>query len=73
MITDYVLPTKSWLYEIIKMHPECEDEIEKSVPRNHHDHDACRLMTNGDREGQFFLPHPESSIEFFFSLLETKR
>ena len=39
--------------DIIKIHHECEDGIEKSVPRitNLH-HEACRVMTNGIREGR---------------------
>ena len=42
---------------IIRSHHECEGEIEKSVPRftNWH-HEACRVMTNGDRKGRFFYP-----------------
>ena len=39
--------------DIIRVHHECEDGIEKSVPRiiDWH-HEACRVMTNGDREGR---------------------
>ena len=52
---------------IIKIHHECEGGIEKSFLRitNLH-HEACRVMSNGDREGQIFLYHP------FFFLLTTK-
>ena len=42
----------------IRIHHECEGGIEKSVPRiDDWHHEACRVMTNGDREGQiFFIP-----------------
>ena len=45
------------LCDIIRIHHECEGEIEKSIPRitNSH-HEACRVMTNGDREDGFFCP-----------------
>ena len=41
----------------IRIYHECERRIEKSVPRIavwHHE--ACRVMTNGDCEGQIFYP-----------------
>ena len=43
--------------------------IEKSVPRitNWH-HQACRVMTNGDHEGQIFLSHPHKNNGLFFLL-----
>ena len=40
----------------IRINHECEGRIENSVPRIavwHHE--ACRVMTNGDPEGQFFF------------------
>ena len=43
--------------------------IEKSVPRTavwHHE--ACRVMTNGDTEGQIFLSYPHTNNGFFFLL-----
>ena len=46
--------TKQWR---IRIHHECEGRIEKSVTRIavwHHE--ACRVMTNGDREGRIFYP-----------------
>ena len=42
--------------ENIRIYHECEGRIEKSVVRNtvwHHE--VCRVMTNGDQEGQIFL------------------
>ena len=56
----------------IRIHHECEGWIEKSVPRitNWH-HKACRVMTNGDPEGQIFLSHPHTNNGFLF-LLTTK-
>ena len=45
--------------QTIRIYEECEGRIEKSVPRIaiwHHE--ACRVMTNGDCEGQIFLFHP---------------
>ena len=54
---------------IIRIYHECEGGIEKSVPRitNWH-HEACRVMTNGDREGLIFLSHPHTNNGFFFLL-----
>ena len=43
--------------KIIRINHECEARIDKSVPRIavwHHE--ACRVMTNGDHEGQIFYP-----------------
>ena len=31
-------------------------------------HEACRVMTNGDREGQIFLSHPHTNNGSFFLL-----
>ena len=49
-----------------------EGGIEKSVLRiTGWRHEACRVMTNGDREGQIFLYHPHTNNRFF-SLLTIK-
>ena len=43
---------------IIRIYHECEDRIIKSVKRiTVWHHKACRVMTNGDLEGQIFLSH----------------
>ena len=55
----------------IRIYYECEGSIEKSVPRVavcHHE--ACRVMTNGDAEGQIFISYPQAN-NGFFSLLTT--
>ena len=49
-----------WIRQHIRIHHECEDRVEKSVPRIavwHHE--ACRVMTNGDPEGRIILSYPE--------------
>ena len=39
--------------------------IEKSAPRiTDWNHEACRVMTLYDREGQIFLSHPQTNNEF---------
>ena len=44
------------LVEIIRIYHECEGRIEKSIPRiSVWHHKACRVMTNGDPEGRFFI------------------
>ena len=51
----------------IRIYHECECRIEKSVPRIavwHHK--ACRVMTNGDPEGQILLSYPHTNNGFFF-------
>ena len=57
----------------IRIHHECEGGIEKSVPRIavwHHE--ACRVMTNCDHEGQIIQSHPRMNYDFFScSLLST--
>ena len=46
-----------------------EGRIEKSVPRiTDWHHEACQVMTNGDREGQIFLSHWYKNNGFFFLL-----
>ena len=43
--------------------------IEKSVPRiTDWHHEACRVMTNRDREGRIFLSYPHRNNRFFFLL-----
>ena len=56
----------------IRIHHECDGGIEKSGPTiTDWHHEACQVMTNGDREGQIFLSHPHTDNGFFF-LLTTK-
>ena len=53
----------------IRIYHECEGRVEKSVPRIavwHHE--ACRVMTNGDTEGQIFLSYLHTNNGFFFLL-----
>ena len=59
------------LFESIRIYHECEGGIEKFVPgfTDWH-HEACRVMTNGDRKGWIFLSHPHKNNGFF--LLTTK-
>ena len=50
--------------KIISIH--LEYEIEKSVPRiTDWHHDACRVMTIGDREGRIFLSHSRINNGYF--------
>ena len=61
-----------WRATCIRIHHKCEGGIEKSVPRiTDWHHEACRVMTNGDREGRIFVSHPNMNNGFFF-LLTTK-
>ena len=54
---------------IIRIHNECEGGIEKSVLRiTVWHHKACRVMTNGDHDGQIFQYHPLTNSGFFFLL-----
>ena len=56
--------------KFMSIYHECEGGIEKSVPRITDWHyEACRVMTNGDREGRIFLSHPHTNNVFFFSLI----
>ena len=51
----------------IRIYYECEGRMEKSFPRIavwHHE--ACRVMTNGDPEGQILLSYPHTNNGFFF-------
>ena len=55
--------------QTIRIYHECEGRIEKSVPRIvvwHHE--ACRVPSNGDREGRIVLSYPHSNNGFFFLL-----
>ena len=56
----------------IRIYHECEGRIEKSVSRIAvWYHEACRVMTNGNPEGQIFLSYPHMNNGFFFFLLIT--
>ena len=60
------------MLNIIRIHYESEGGIEQCVPRiTVWHHEACRVMTNGDREEQIFLSYPHPNNGFFF-LLTTK-
>ena len=51
----------------IRIYHECEGRIEKSVSRIAvWYHEACRVMTNGNPEGQIFLSYPHMNNGFFF-------
>ena len=56
----------------IRVHHECEGGIEKIILwiTDWH-YKACRVLTNGDREGRIFLSHPHANYGLFF-LLTTK-
>ena len=55
--------------ENIRIYYEYEGKIEKSVQRiTVWHHEACRVMTNGDLEGQIFLSYPHKNNGFFFLL-----
>ena len=56
----------------IRIYIECEGGIEKPIPRfTNWNHEACRVITNGDHERRIFLSHPQMNNGFFF-LLTTK-
>ena len=56
----------------IRIHHECKGGIEKSVQRiTDWHHEACLVITIGDREGQIFLCLPHMNSGLFF-LLTTK-
>ena len=56
----------------IRIHHECEGRIEKSAPRiTDWHHEASRVMTIGDPEGQIFLSHSHMNNGFFFLLTNT--
>ena len=54
----------------ISIHHECKGGIKKiSVPRiTDWHHEACSVMTIGDREGRIFLSHPHTNNGFFSCL-----
>ena len=57
------------IFETIRIHHECEDGIEKSIPRITDRHnEACRVVTNGNHKGRFFLSHPHTNDGLFFLL-----
>ena len=50
----------------IRIYYECENRIEKSVPRiTVWHHEACRVMTNGDPEGRIFRSYPHTNNRLF--------
>ena len=53
----------------IRINRVCGFGIEKSVQRiTVWHHKACRVITNGDSEGQIFLSHPHTNDGVFFLL-----
>ena len=51
---------------LIRIYPECESWIEKSVPKiTVWRQEACRVMRNGDTKGRVFLSHPYTNNGFF--------
>ena len=53
----------------MRVYHECEERIEKSVPRiTDWHHEACRVMANVDCERQIFLSHPFTNNGLFFLL-----
>ena len=61
------LQTGGFCKNNIRFYYECEGRIEKSVPRIavwHHE--ACRVMTNCDPEGQIFLSFPHTNKRLYF-------
>ena len=55
--------------QTIRIYHECEGRIEKSVLSIAVWHrEACRVMTNGDPEGQIFLSYPQTKNGLFFLL-----
>ena len=55
-------------FKILKIYHECEDRIEKSCPRITVWHEVCRVITNGDIEGEIFLSYLHMNNGFFFML-----
>ena len=54
-----------FIIQNIRIDHECDGRIEKYVPRIavwHHE--ACRVMTNGDPEGQIFLSYPSTNYGY---------
>ena len=66
------LPGEYWQITVCTSAFNSEIIIEKTVPRITVWHqEACRVMTNDDRQGQIFLSHPHMNNGLFF-LLNTK-
>ena len=62
------LVEKFW-HRTISIHHEYEGVIEISILKiTVCHHEASRVMTNGDLEGQVFLPHPHTNNGFLFML-----
>ena len=60
----------SRIFKIIRVHHECEGGLEKIHPEDHEwHHKACRVMTNGDREGLIFYAILTRIINSFSRLL----
>ena len=58
----------------IRIYHECEGVIDKSVSMiTYWHHEACRVMTNGAREGKNFLSLPHTNNRLFFLLLTKYR
>ena len=71
-ILDEIKITREIRHMLIRINHEFEGGIEKSVMRiTDWHHEACRVMTNGDREGRIFLSHPNKNNGLFF-LFTTK-
>ena len=65
-----IIKKKECILYNIRMHHECVDGIENSVPRiTIWHHKACRVMTNGDPKGRIFISHPHTNNGFFFLLI----
>ena len=65
----YLLVSIPDLCLLLYVYPKCKDGIQTSILRFiawHHE--AYRVMTNGDREGQIFLSHSHSPDRCFCSL-----
>ena len=65
-VVSLVVITRS---DCIRIYHECEGRIEKPVRRiTVWNHEACRVMTNGDPEEQIFLSYPHTNNRLFFLL-----
>ena len=61
--------TSTEYWESIIINHDCEGGIEKSDPMiTDRYREACRVMTNGDRERRLFLSHPHMHTKFVFLL-----
>ena len=58
----------------IRIYYEYEGGIKKNVPRiTYLHHEACRVLTNEDREGRVFLCHPHTNnISTAFSYFKVR-